>query len=87
MTRIVLQEILNRLEKLEVDELEELNQFLQQYIANKEESNQTKAFHQALLSSGLVKQIKHPIYRQTTQEQLIHLEGKPISETIIEERR
>lgn len=87
MASIVFQEILSRLEELEVNELQELNQVIRQYIANQEESCQKVAFHEALLSSGLVKQIKRPIYRQTTQEQLIHLEGKPISETIIEERR
>lgn len=50
--------------------------------------NYNKAtFHQALLFSGLVKQIKHPIYRQTSKEELINLDGTPLSETIIEERR
>ncbi|GFE68607.1 hypothetical protein [Chroococcus sp. FPU101] len=87
MTRIVFQDILNQLEELEVNELEELHQIIEQYLATKEEYLKKTTFHQALLTSGLVKQIKRPIYRQTSQEQLINLEEKPISETIIEERR
>lgn len=87
MASVVLQEIISRLEGLDVNELQELNQVIQQYLTEQEESCKKAAFHQALLSSGLVKQIKRPIYRQTTQEQLIYLEGKPLSETILEERR
>lgn len=87
MVRAVLQEILSRLEALEVDELRVLDQAIQQHIADRVDSPEQVAFHQALLSFGLVKQIKRPVYRQMTQEQLIQVEGKPISETIIEERR
>jgi tetratricopeptide (TPR) repeat protein len=51
------------------------------------EENKRLAFHQALLASGLVKQIKQPSRNPQSVRQLIQVQGKPISETIIEERR
>jgi hypothetical protein len=80
-------QILEQLETLELEELQQLNQTIQQYLANKEESVKQAAFHQALIDSGLIKQIKHPVYEPITERRLIQIEGKPISETIIEERR
>jgi hypothetical protein len=82
-----LNQILKQLETLELKELQQLNQIIQKYLADKEETVKQAAFHQALINSGLVKQIKHPAYEPITERRLIQIEGKPISETIIEERR
>jgi tetrahydromethanopterin S-methyltransferase subunit A len=87
MPRITFNQILEQLETLEIEELEQLNQTIQKYLANKEGTVKQAAFHQALIDSGLVKQIKHPVYEPITERRLIQIEGKPISETIIEERR
>jgi hypothetical protein len=40
-----------------------------------------------LIDAGLVKQIKQPNYEPISERQLIYVEGNPVSETIIEERR
>ncbi|MBD2533366.1 hypothetical protein H6G97_28915 [Nostoc flagelliforme FACHB-838] len=82
-----LNQILKQLETLELKELQQLNQTIQKYLADNEETLKQAAFHQALIDSGLVKQIKHPTYEPLTERRLIHAEGKPISESIIEERR
>jgi hypothetical protein len=82
-----LNQILKQLETLELKELQQLNQIIQKYLADKEENLKQIAFHQALIDSGLVKQIKHTAYAPITERRLIHVEGKPVSETIIEERR
>ncbi|MBW4641571.1 MAG: hypothetical protein KME23_00820 [Goleter apudmare HA4340-LM2] len=87
MARIILNQILEQLETLEIAELQQLNQTIQKYLANKEETVKQAAFHQDLIDSGLVKQIKHPAYEAITERRLIQIEGKPVSETIIEERR
>ncbi len=47
-------------------------------------SNTLKA---SLINSGLVKQIKYPSYEPISERRLIQAKGKPVSETIIEERR
>jgi len=67
--------------------LQPLNQAPQKNLAGKEETAQRATFHKALLTSGLVKQLKQPSYTRQTERQLIQVQGKPISETIIEERR
>jgi hypothetical protein len=87
MALVTLQQIIKQLETLEIEELQQLNQTIQQYLADKEETVKQAAFHQALIDSGLVKQIKHPAYEPVTERRLIHVEGKPVSETIIKERR
>ena len=82
-----LNQILNQLKTLEIEEIEQLNQIIQKYLADQEATFKQKAFHQALMDSGLVKQINYPTYERITERRLINYEGKPVSETIIEERR
>lgn len=87
MAKAILQNIIDQLTNLETEELHQLNQVIKQYIAVKMQPKSETAFEQALLESGLVKEIKKPSYRNVTTEQLVKVKGKPLSETIIEERR
>ena len=86
MTQITLDQILKQLDLFELDELKQLNQTILKYVAEREEPLKQAAFHQALLDAGLVKQIKHPTERAIAARPLIQVEGKPVSETIIESR-
>jgi uncharacterized protein YicC (UPF0701 family) len=87
MTQAILNQILDQLEALEPEELQQLNQVIQKHLAAIEEAVQQTRFHKALLTSGLVKQLKQPSYNRQTERRLIQIQGKPVSETIIEERR
>jgi hypothetical protein len=87
MALATLNQILKQLETLEIEELQQLNQTIKKYLADKEETVKQAKFHQALIDSGLVKQIKHPAYESINERQLIQVEGKSVSESIIEERR
>ena len=87
MTKAILNQILAQLEALEPEELQQLNQIVQKHLTAKEEAVQQTSFHNALLTSGLVKQLKQPFYSRQSQRQLIQIQGKPVSETMIEERR
>jgi hypothetical protein len=71
MALVTLNQILKQLETLEITELQQLNQMIQKYLADKEESVKQAAFHQALIDSGLVKQIKQPNYEPISERQLI----------------
>ncbi|MEH2068345.1 MAG: hypothetical protein V7K47_09305 [Nostoc sp.] len=82
-----LNQILKQLETLEITELQQLNRAIQNCLIHKEENFKQAAFHQALIDSGLVKQIKPFAYEPITERRLIQVEGKSVSETIIEERR
>lgn len=87
MAQAILQNIIDQLKNLETEELHQLNQAIKQHIAVKIQTESETAFEQALLESGLVKEIKKPSYRNVTTEQLVKVKGKPLFETIIEERR
>ncbi|MEH2270921.1 MAG: hypothetical protein V7K68_21325 [Nostoc sp.] len=86
MPQAILNQILNQLEILEPKELQQLNQAIQRYLLEQEQVTQRTTFHEALLTSGLVKQLKQPAYNQQTERRLIPIQGKTVSETIIEER-
>ncbi|MGF1673223.1 MAG: hypothetical protein ACFCUV_05965 [Rivularia sp. (in: cyanobacteria)] len=79
-------EILNELEFLKPEELQQLYQAIQERLEAKK-NTQKNTFHQALLTSGLVKELKQPFNNQQQQRKLIQIQSKPVSETIIEERR
>ncbi len=86
MAQAILNQILVQLKSLEMIELQQLNQAVQDRLASQIADEQT-VFHQALLESGLVRQIKIPSLRKSNERRLVEIEGQPISETILEERR
>jgi hypothetical protein len=87
MAQAILDQILAQLEMLDLEELQQLNQAIQRYLSDQEETAKRATFHKALLGSGLVKQLKQPSYSRQTERRLIQVQGKPVSATIIEERR
>jgi hypothetical protein len=87
MRQAILNQILNQLQALEPSELQQLNQVIQKHLKDTEASVERVAFHQALVRSGLVRQIKNPTFEQKLQQPLIQVQGKPVSQTVVEERR
>lgn len=87
MPQALLDQILNQLQALEPSELQQLSQVIQRYLKDNEASAKRAAFHQALVGSGLVRQIKHPNFEGRTHHRLIQIQGEPISQTIIGERQ
>ena len=59
---------------------------LRKLLKEQEEADKLAVFHQVLLSQGLVKEVKKSHGTATIERQLIEIKGKPVSETIIEER-
>ncbi|HEY9669000.1 MAG TPA: hypothetical protein V6C91_19475 [Coleofasciculaceae cyanobacterium] len=86
MAQVTLDQILAQIETLELEELQQLNQAIQRYLADRQETPQRATFYQALLASGLVKQFKQSSHTRQTERRLIQVQDKPVSETIIEER-
>lgn len=56
-------------------------------LKEQDETDKLEVFHQTLLSQGLVKEVKKPHVTDMIERQLIEVKGKPVSETIIEERK
>ncbi len=86
MSQAILTQILEQLPSLELSELQQLQQVVEDYLTNQETAKRV-TFHQALLDSGLVRQIKQPPYQYSTAHQPLQIQGEPISRTMIEERR
>ena len=60
---------------------------LQKLLQAQDEADKLTVFHQALLSQGLVKEVKKPHVTATIERQLVEVKGKPVSQTIIGERK
>lgn len=60
---------------------------LRKLLQAQDEVDKLAVFHQALLSQGLVKEVKKPHVTATIERQLVEVKGKPVSQTIIEERK
>lgn len=86
MPKVTLNQIINQLETLELSELQQLYEVLKKQLKSQETSAQRTRFHNALLASGLVKRQSLPP-REQVPRQLIQVQGEPVSETIIQERR
>lgn len=87
MPQATLHQILDQLPALEPEELRQLDQAVRSRLVPQAESSKRETFHQALLVSGLVKQIRPPRQYEDAPRRLIEVQGQPVSETIIAERR
>jgi hypothetical protein len=86
MTQVIVNQILNQLETLGTEELQQLSKSIQSKLAQHQTAQQA-GFLQALLASGMTQQIKYPTSHQSIKRRLVEIQGKPLSETILEERR
>ena len=87
MTQATLVKLISQLEVLEIEELQKLSQAIKVRLSTVDESDKLAGFYSSLLTSGLVSRIK-PIYsQQQPRLSLIAIQGDPVSQTIIEDRR
>ena len=86
MTQETLVKLLSQLEVLEIDELQTLSQAIKVRLNKVNESEKLAGFYNSLLTSGLVRHIK-PMGSQQPRLSLIAIEGNPLSQTIIDDRR
>jgi hypothetical protein len=70
-----------------VEELQLVRSAVEERLQQEDETTAQQAFHQALLAAGLVKEIKVTPARVHGERPLVPIQGKPLSATIIEERR
>lgn len=60
---------------------------LRKLLKEQDEADKLAVFHQVLLSQGLVKEVRKSHGTATIERQLVEVKGKPVSQTIIEERK
>lgn len=89
MASAMLEKVLEQVKALMPDELREVREAIDNLLVQKEETGKVDALHQALLAAGVISEIKPPItdFTPYKNRKLIEVKGKPLSETIIEERR
>lgn len=79
-------EILNEIQKLPLLKQKEISESLAKQLENKEQKNFKQEIWQELFAEGFITHIPTQL-EETDDFQPIAIKGKPISETIIEERR
>lgn len=81
--------VLNEIKLLTLAELEQVRQTVNELLATQEAQTPEQKLQQKLFEAGLLTEIKPPIrdFEAYRNRQPVKVEGKPISETIIEERR
>jgi hypothetical protein len=87
MAQILLNQMLSQLQGLEPQELQQLTEAIQLQLAPAITTSNQTDFRQALIASGLVRQMKSPPAKPIANRQLIQVQGKAVSQSIIEERR
>jgi len=78
---------MKEIKTLAPDERRQLCEMLNALRVPAEEEDKRQAVHQALRAAGLVTQVRQPRATDTPHRRRIEVQGKPVSETIIEERR
>lgn len=79
-------EILNEIQKLPLLTQKEISESLAKQLENKEQKHFKQEIWQELFAEGFITHIPTQL-EETDDFQPIEIKGKPISETIIEERR
>jgi hypothetical protein len=87
MAKTTLDHIVEEIKSLTVDEQWQLREILDAMLMPTEEEAKRQALHQALRAAGLITQVRQPRAIDLSPRQRIHVQGKPVSETIIKERR
>ena len=81
--------VLNEIKLLTPSELEQVRRMVNELLATREAQTPEQKLQQKLFEAGLLTEIKPPItdFSPYRNRQPVKVEGQPISETIIEERR
>jgi hypothetical protein len=87
MAQAVLQRVLEEIGTLELDELGFVERAVQKRLETAGYSMEEWKAMQALVAAGLLKEIKPRYVGPAVEYQPVTIQGKPLSVTIIEERR
>jgi len=78
---------LKDIHRLQPDELSRVWRAVEARLTTPNPGDEEEAFLNALLNSGLVSEIKRPVRAGKHDRPPVPIHGKPLSETIVEERR
>ncbi len=87
MAQATLDQVISQLDTLKTEELRQLEGAVQERLRPVSEEEKQAAFHQAMLAAGLISRIKPPRTAENAERPLLEVQGEPVSETIMRERR
>jgi hypothetical protein len=87
MSRTTLDRVLEDLRKLSSDELARVYEEIGALVSSSPGDDREEQFLQALLGAGLISEIKPVTGNSLLDREPVPITGKPLSETIVEERR
>ena len=87
MAQATLDYVIGQLDALKSEELQQLEAAVQERLRPATEEEKKAAFHQAMLAAGLFTRIAPPRDPGKAERPRIEVQGEPVSETIIRERR
>ncbi len=87
MAQVTLDQVISQLDTLKTEELQQLEGILRERLKPMSEEEKEAAFDQALLAAGLITHIPPPRDPSKAERPRIEVQGEPLSETIIRERR
>jgi hypothetical protein len=87
MAKATLDRLVEEIKTLVPDERRQLRAMLGAMMVPAAAEDKRKALHQALRAAGLVTQVRQPRATATPPRRRVEVQGKPVSETILKERR
>ena len=87
MTQATLTRLLDEIKTLKPEELKELERVARALREPAEKEAEREAGLRVLEETGLVREVKRPPMQVTLERTTVPIQGKTLSETIIEERR
>ncbi len=87
MTQATLNRVLEDIKTLQPEELRQVQRVVDERLAPTEAEDPDERVLQAMLKAGLIAEIKRPDRTPKPERPAVPITGKPLSETIIEERR
>jgi len=87
MAQPILTRVLDDIKTLEPDELRQVQHVVGEQLIKSISDDPDERVLQAMLRAGLIAEIKRPDRTPKPPRPLIRMNGRPLSETIIEERR
>lgn len=87
MGQSVLDRVLHDIQRLQPHELTRVRHAVEDRLTPTPTADEEERFLEALLHAGLVTEIKRPTRASKLDRPAVPINGRPLSETIVEERR
>ena len=87
MAQSTLTHVLEEIKTLEPEELHQVEQAVRGLLESRPKEADRETALRILQESGLVREVRRPPLDRDIERPLVPIQGKPLSETIIEERR